>query len=124
MCVRRPPPLQLHLRADGRHAVGVVLSGQPLLLGAPPPAAGHRLRGSAARGAHPPLQPADWTPRRRGERRLEAVRLKPPDGSRGLLGLFHHTVPAQLDSTLVFCVATGDGTWFLLRLQIPLGDGS
>lgn len=55
--VLRPPAVQLHLCADGRHAVRSILAGRPVLLGAAPAAVGHRLRGSAAQRPHPALQP-------------------------------------------------------------------
>ncbi|XP_023193393.1 transmembrane protein 41A-A isoform X2 [Xiphophorus maculatus] len=42
---------------DGRHAVRGVLAGRPVLLGAPPAAAGHCLRGSGAQRPHPAPQP-------------------------------------------------------------------
>ncbi|KAG5852493.1 hypothetical protein ANANG_G00063010 [Anguilla anguilla] len=55
--LHRPDPVQLDLRAHGRHLVGDLLHGRHLLLGNAAAAAGHRLRRPAARGADPALQP-------------------------------------------------------------------
>ncbi|KAF6726697.1 Transmembrane protein 41A-A [Oryzias melastigma] len=56
-CLHWPPALQLYLRPDRRDVIRGVVAGRPFLLGAAAAAAGHRLRGSAARSVDPQLQP-------------------------------------------------------------------
>uniref|UniRef100_A0A8D2ZKN5 VTT domain-containing protein n=1 Tax=Scophthalmus maximus TaxID=52904 RepID=A0A8D2ZKN5_SCOMX len=61
--------LQLHLRADGLHAVGDLLGGRRLLLGDAGAAAGHRPRGARPRGADQKPRPASPEGGRHGAQR-------------------------------------------------------